>query len=202
MNEQLFGWNEQTWLYLDQLGILAGNVMLLFSLCAVVFGWLRRDNIRRWFSRNRFPHIGGKPEGKDWQGLVFTVSRDELPCWVIGQLRPKRIGLLVTDHSEAAGKRIQAYAEQQGIAVHRRMIENADDPNEVYLRTRELLQLLRGEESGRLAIDITGGKVPMSLGAFMAAEEAGVDSLYVSTRFEQGRPDMRSASITSVSRTQ
>lgn len=195
---QLFGWSEQTWLLLDQFGILAGDVMLLISWVAFVIGWIKKDSIRLWFAKNRFPHIGGKPEGLTWQALIFTVSRYELPCWVIEQLHPQRIGLLTTRHSEAVGKRIQAYAAELGIAVWQRMIENPDDPNEVYLHARELFQVM-GKDS-RIAVDITGGKVPMSLGAFMAAEETGGDSLYVSTSFEHGRPDMRTAKIISVSR--
>ncbi|MGR9046362.1 MAG: hypothetical protein ACU83N_13800 [Gammaproteobacteria bacterium] len=195
---QLFGWSEQTWLLLDQFGILAGNVMLLISWFVFVVGWIKKDSIRHWLTRNRFPHIGGKPEGLTWQAVIFTVSRYELPCWVIEQLQPERIGLLTTRHSEAVGQRIQAYAAGLGIAVWQRMIENPDDPNEVYRHAWALFQLL-GQE-GRTAVDITGGKVPMSLGAFMAAEEAGIDTLYVSTNFENGRPDMRTAKIISVSR--
>ncbi|RMD85019.1 MAG: TIGR02710 family CRISPR-associated protein, partial [Candidatus Dadabacteria bacterium] len=34
------------------------------------------------------------------------------------------------------------------------------------------------------AVDVTGGKVPMSLGAFMAAEEAGTPSIYVTAEYD------------------
>lgn len=200
MNQQLFGWSEQTWLMLDQIGILAGDIMLTLSVTAAIVGWLKRDYIRRWFGRNRFPHIGGRPEGGEWRSLLFTVSREDLPRWVIQQLEPEKVGLLVTEHSVEAGQHILDYCRQQGIAASRRMIDNPDDAYEVHQRARELLAELSGDDGGRIAVDITGGKVPMSLGAFMAAEEYGIDTLYVSTRFENGRPDMRTAEITTVSR--
>lgn len=53
-----------------------------------------------------------------------------------------------------------------------------------------------------IAVNVTGGNVLMSLGAFMAAEEAGKDSLYISADFELRlkKPDMRTARITVMSR--
>ena len=200
MTQQLFGWSEQTWLYLDQAGILVGNIMLVIPWVAIIVGWTKKDNIRRWISRNRFPHIGGKPEGMEWQGLVFTVSREELPGWVVKQVQPAWIGLLVTELSEATGKRIQTQTEHNGIKAISRRIENPDDPQEAYRQTLSLLEHMAAEGCNRIAVDITGGKVPMSLGAFMAAEEVGADSLYVATDFDQNRrPDMRTARITSIS---
>lgn len=197
--KQALGWSEQTWLYLDQFGILMGDIMLLVSIGVGAVGWLRRDTIRNWFSKNRFPNIGGSPEDLNWQGLIFTVSKEHLPCWVIEQIRPERIGLLVTEQSAEAGKRIQQQAERMGIQVYRRLIDNPDDPHEAYSSARALLEQMRDGGEGRYAIDLTGGKVTMSIGAFMAAEESGIDSLYVSTEFNNGRPDMRTAHIISVS---
>jgi len=50
-------------------------------------------------------------------------------------------------------------------------------------------------------VDVTGGKLPMSLGAFMAAEESGADTLYVASEFDPQlkRPDMRTARIRRIS---
>jgi hypothetical protein len=52
-----------------------------------------------------------------------------------------------------------------------------------------------------IAVDITGGKVTMSLGAFMAAEEAGVQTIYISTEFDVAlkAPRMDTAKIISIS---
>jgi hypothetical protein len=41
--------------------------------------------------------------------------------------------------------------------------------------------------------------VPMSLGAFMAAEEAGLDTLYLSTAWRDGRPDASTAELIRIS---
>lgn len=51
-------------------------------------------------------------------------------------------------------------------------------------------------------MDITGGKVTMSIGAFMAAEEQGCASLYVATAFKDGKPDIATARIPAIAQTQ
>lgn len=80
-------------------------------------------------------------------------------------------------------------------------IDTADDPGETRLAVRQAIERLNAIGCAHIAVDVTGGKVPMSLGAFMAAEEAGKDSLYVSVDYDQqlNKPDMRTARITVVS---
>jgi hypothetical protein len=60
---------------------------------------------------------------------------------------------------------------------------------------------MRAEGVRNVAVDVTGGKVPMSLGAFMAAEEAALDSLYVTTAWRDGKPDASTAKLTRISGT-
>lgn len=81
-------------------------------------------------------------------------------------------------------------------------MENPDDPAEARERAQALLHRMRAAGAPRCAVDITGGKTPMSLGAFMAAVEAGVSTLYLASRYDDRlqRPDPHSARIHCISR--
>lgn len=204
MSSNLFGWSEDVWLLLDRLGILAGNVMFLFTLSAGVWGFLRRESIRRWFTVNRFPNVGAEFDDRQHRdAIAFTVSHKELPLWVIRSSRPAHVGLIATEDSKPAALEIAHQAKKQGIRVHGPVyIENPDNPAEALAQTRLILSRLREAGAHTIAVDITGGKTPMSLGAFMAAEEMGVSSLYVASRYDAAlsKPDMSSAKIHCISK--
>ncbi len=197
---QLFLWDEQTWLYLDQAGILTGNALMLISILAGIYGFIMRQQLRNWFNRNQFPGIGQQQLDKIWDGLIFTVSRQELPIWVVQEIQPQWVGLLYTEHSKEQAQALTQKLEQQGIIIKTQFINDADSPEENYLKSK---QMMREQQKNfpemEIAVDITGGKVPMSLGAFMAAEECGIDSIYVTTDQKDKKPDMTSARIISIS---
>jgi hypothetical protein len=202
-NGQLFGWSEQAWLMLDQAGILLGNLTLLVSIIGAGWAWLRRESIRRWFTRNRFPEVGGTAEADaEWGALVFTVSMNEqVPRWVLQTLRPRFAAFVASESSRPAADRLAAHARGLGIEVlPARLVADPDDPADTRRETLALLQLVKDKGAGRVAVDLTGGKTPMSLGAFMAAEERQADTLYVTSEYENGKPRMDTAGIRCISR--
>jgi hypothetical protein len=191
---------EVVWRLLDRYGIVLGDLLMTITLLGGLYGFINRNNLRSWFSRNRFPGIGGNLEHTHWQGVIFTVSRTEVPMWVIEQVQPVGIGLLITDSSQADGQKIRENARQIGITIiEEEILSDPDDPAEANRKTKKLLQKLHDRGVNDIVIDITGGKTPMSLGAFMAAEEAGSDSIYVSTAYKDNKPDMITAEIKSIS---
>ncbi len=196
--KQLLGFTEQTWLYIDQIGILISSVLMCVSMIGAVVSVFKRNEIRRWFRLNRFPAVGGKKVNKDWDGLVFTVSRNALPIWVIEQIQPKWVGLLSTPETQAEQEKIAQAAAALGILITHKVITDADDPQESFQQGKSLLHN-KPPEIDNVAVDITGGKTPMSLGAFMAAEELGVDSIYVTAEYQNGRPVESSARIIGIS---
>ncbi|MGZ8916489.1 MAG: hypothetical protein ACXW1Z_25685 [Methylobacter sp.] len=200
MSTNLFGWSNETWQMFDQLGIIAGDALILITIVGGVIGIIKRNDLRNWITRNRFPGIGGNPEHTRWQGLIFTVSRAEVPLWVIAEVEPCGLGLLVTETSRAEGEKIRQKAQQSGINVMTESVNDPADPAEVKRKTKDLLQTLRELGINDIAVDITGGKTPMSLGAFMAAEECGCDSIYVTTAYtKDNKPDMTTAHIKAIS---
>lgn len=203
-NGQLFGWPASTWLWIDQSSTMIGIVMMVMSLVGAIWAWIQRDSIHNWFRVNRFPIVGEAiVDNQRWNALIFTVSKVQVPKWVIEQKRPDMIALLATKESREDAEKLINHARQLGIkTIASELIDNPDDPSEARDKTTCLIRLLQGMEYNRIAVDITGGKTPMSLGAFMAAEEQQCDTLYVSSTFDQKlkKPDMRSARILCISR--
>lgn len=196
---ELFGWSEQAWHVVDQVGILLGVVMGSSWLLGLSLALFKPHLFRRWFTRNRFPNVGGHSGLEKPHAIIFTVSREEVPLWVLDQLKPRWAGFLATSFSEEAARKLVTEARKRGaLALEPVLMENADDPAEARDKIRYLLGQLR--EKGTCAVDVTGGKTPMSLGAFMAAEELGAKTIYVSTEYNQGKPDMRTAAILCISK--
>ena len=182
----LFNWSDQFWLRLDQIGILVGDVMMLLTILTAIYGFIKRDTLRRWFRHNRFPSVGGEIGHQQYDALLCTISHSELPIWLIDQLQPGAIALIATSQSQQAAGQVAEYAAARGIEiVNTQPLNSADDVAEVRTKACQLLGQLTEAYGPNCAVDITGGKVPMSLGAFMAAEEYGVDTLYVSAQFDR-----------------
>lgn len=185
------------WLWLDRLGIVLGVLTGLTWIVGLSLAVLRPEAVRNWFSRNRFPHIGvSRFEHVD--AIVFTVSNPDVPEWVMQQLRPKAVGFIATEQSRDSAVRLKKSAERQRmVALEPVILINPDDPRESRDRTAALLIDLA--DHGALSVDVTGGKTPMSLGAFMAAEELGAKTLYVTCEYQYGKLDLRSAKIACIS---
>ena len=202
-NGQLFGWPEPVWLWLDQFGILLGNFMMLMTLGGAVWAWVRREELHRWFRSNRFPMVGEEGDhGGRWKGIVFTTSRAEVPVWVMERQRPAAVAFLASERSLEEARRLAERAKTLDVRnVHTAILADPDDPAEAKAATGRLIGALRKAGIERIAVDVTGGKTPMSLGAFMAAEENGCDSIYVSTEFDPKlkKPKLSTARIRCIS---
>ena len=201
MND-LLDWSDMTWLCLDRFGILFGDIIIAITLIGAVVGYLNRDRLRRWLTPNRFPTVGADMEGRQWSGIVFTVSKKAVPLWVIDQLKPDCIGLVVTPQSMSAADEVMQIARTRQIEVlPQQQLDDPNSPSESLEKTRELLTAMHRAGYIPCAVEITGGKTPMSLGAFMAAEEMRADTLYVSVSYDQklNRSDIRSAKLQCIS---
>ncbi len=206
MQQNLFNWSANTWEVLDQLGILAGLVVSIFSLIltlVALFAYFNKERIKNWLTQNRFPHIGEMTDDEtQWDGLIFSISHADTPKWVIESRKPTIIGLLATQQSKASAEEVRQSALAQGVKVLDTIyIDNPDDIKEVQQEALHLISRLQQQSCEHIAVDITGGKTPMSLGAFIAAEEARVTSLYVSSEFDAKlkQVDMRTTKLITVS---
>lgn len=86
---QLFGWSLELWTLLDQIGILVGLATPILTVLLAVVAWARRDELRAWLRGNRFPGVGRliRSDAR-WAAVLFTVSRADLPDWVMKRTRP------------------------------------------------------------------------------------------------------------------
>lgn len=204
MTSNLFGWSDAVWGIIDQIGILFGVATGATWFIGLVLAFIKRDVLKRWLFRNHFPHVGdGLTTDEHWDGLIFTVSKAELPIIVLQRLRPSHIGLIASERSRSQAEIIRQKAETMGIRCHGIVrVDNPDDPAETRERTRAMLNRVRASGAVRCAVDVTGGKTPMSLGAFMAAEETGISTLYLASRYDDKlqRPDPLSSRIHCISR--
>lgn len=193
---------------IDNAGILLGWVLACASGPLAFLAWIRRQDIRRWLRRRRFESVGEefRVDKEKVTALVIPVSRPEQPRWLVRWLEPSFVSLLYTEASrtvaaqladEFAGRGIHLFPERGSIASGQMEVS---DPNEINQSRQVVLSFLnyysfKGIPPGEIFVDTTGGKKPMSIGAFQAAEEAGVSSIYVvgrGTRDEIVDPEQRS----------
>lgn len=198
-NGQLFGLSQQTWLILDQLGILLGVGLGFISFLGLAWAYIKKDRIRYWFLRNHFPESGDEVDDKNVDGLIFTLSRSEVPIWMCSQFHPKWVGIVVTEHSRDEADKLILWLKKNDIAYSERLLQDTNNLSQIRKLTRELIEQAREQDLSSLALDITGGKVTMSLGAFMEGEENQVPSWYVSTELKNRKPYLPSAKVIEMS---
>lgn len=191
--------SEATWLLIDRFATILGIITGLLSLSAVVWAWWKKNDIKRWWRRNSFGRVGQEADASpQFDALLIPVSRPEIPCWLIDTQRPQRIALIATPQSKAASQQIETHARAANVEITASLtLPDADDTAAFRDQASLLIQQLREAGSRHIAVDSTGGKVPMSLGLFMAAEEAGVTTIYVSAEFDPAlkRPLLESARL-------
>ncbi len=194
---------EETWLLLDRYGIVLGDSMLTLSVLAAIIGFFRRNDLKRWLRRNSFGRIGTPtPPDLELDALLLPVSKADIPNWIIDTQRPRYLALIATPQSLDAARQIEEHAYRQGaVSVTIATLMDTDDAKACRDLATSLLRQLQDAGAQRLGADTTGGKVPMSLGVFMAAEEAGVATLYVSADYDDAlkRPKLDTARLILIS---
>ena len=189
---------------MHHVGIVSEYIKTAIELTAIIITLFKWKDIRRWFIR-KFRHKEFEGTGDEFpvseervHGIVIPISRFEQPAWIIHHLRPRHAALLYTNFHQsrdAAVELIRTFSGQvlfnlteDDIKNNKDIITDAEDP----IITKELTHrairhmLALGLNSKNIFVDTTGGRVPMSIGAFQAAEEAGVSSIYIVGRGERG----------------
>lgn len=179
--------NEQTWRYIGQLADFFGATLPILTGILILVGYWKRKKIRQFFSRGTFSDVGEEmDEHEQFDAVLFTVSHEEISRIVIEMTKPKIIGLIPTGGSQTSAEKIKSYAESKNIRVLEiSEIADANNPAHAQKAAKRLLSFLKDTDHARIAIDVTGGKTPMSIGAFMAAHEAGVTTIYLKSEFDK-----------------
>jgi len=186
----------------DNAGIVLGYLVTCLSVGAAVTAYFSRQAIQRWLHRmlslRRFEGLGTDfdPLREKVEAIVIPVSRRQQPEWIMRHLRPKHVAFLFTEQSKDVTRELLSIASELAIEVVNGAkdinsgvgLTTPDDP----LKSKEagkvlierILQL--GIDSRRVFVDTTGGRVPMSIGLFQAAEEMGVSTIYIVGQAEGG----------------
>jgi hypothetical protein len=180
---------------------IIGSVSASVVIGTSLYAFLNRRRIHLWFKTNKFPSVNKEPDHK-YDGLIFTVSRPEVPTWVIESHMPEYVGLVESAQSQSSSDKIMENTSSKNVKfVSPQRLVDVDNPEESKHAVEVLIKKLQKNGCKNIAVDITGGKVTMSLGAFMAAEEAGIPTIYISTEFDAAlkQPRMETAKIVCVS---
>lgn len=175
--------------------IVTEYVITAFEISIIVVGIFKRNAIMNWIAGHlKTRDFKGTGENFDYiekrvRGIVIPVSRKEQPEWIIRHLKPEYVAFLYTDLSKEYALEltrefsdvVKFYHTAKQIEEKLDMIKNPDDPLESKNVAKKFIQWLKKEgiNEKNIFIDTTGGKVPMSIGAFQAAEEMNVSSIYI-----------------------
>ncbi|OPX35833.1 hypothetical protein B1H10_00350 [candidate division KSB1 bacterium 4484_188] len=179
---------------LDNAGIVLGYFLSCLTIAIAIIAWFRRQDIRRWLRRSHFESVGEPfdvPEEKVGC-VVIPVSRREQPEWILRWLKPRYVSFLYSGISREIAAQLaekfsqppyqtKFFPDSAAIKGNKFKLQNPDDPEESKnIVSNFLLRFLENEiPREEIFVDTTGGKVPMSIGAFQAAEEMGISSIYV-----------------------
>ena len=186
------------WIFIDRMLM---TVALLAAPVAFIFRRWLGAALRRWLG-HRYAGVGGEMDGASVDALIFTVSKADLPIMSIKKLNPRMVGMLRSDDSKDDAREIGDYCRSKNIEVFERSIEHVDNVAAAKRYTLELVLEAKQRNAASLAVDITGAKKPMSIGAFMAAEEEGIKSIYTTcdyTNDRERKPKPNTAHIVIVS---
>ena len=190
---------------MDRFGMVFGNLLIVITIFGSFVAFIRRDDVRAWLVRKRFPDVGGVliTQTEPIDAIVFLVSHTQVPSWVMRQLKPAHVGFIATQQSLSNTRTLEDEARALGLGVHGHiMIDDPDNPATTKQAVTKMISRLGDAEVNEIAVDVTGGKTPMSLGAFMAAEELAVRTIYVAADFDPAlnKPQMDTARVMSISR--
>lgn len=190
----LFGLgNAQFWQYVGQVSDIWGALLGTLAALGSVVGILKRDEIKRYFTRITYSDVGRAiPKDQQYELVIFTISHATVPLMVIEKTQPERIALIATEGSKAEAEMIAAQA--QGRASKIFILDDKDDPAEVKATVNKAITHWQGIAPERIAVDVTGGTTPMSIGAFMAAQQAGVTTIYMKSEYDKDKREIKAGS--------
>ncbi|MBX2990251.1 MAG: hypothetical protein KF749_03675 [Bacteroidetes bacterium] len=165
----------QGWLW----SALAGSITMLFLIAWGIQVVLR-------FRMRRSTLDGSEAFAIHRKGVIYTVGKSkDLLLASYERQRPEYVGFLCTKESEA---RAMDTVNEFGISVEHWDKQEVDpwDIKSVHASTGKLLQFMEGKKLSHeeSVLDLTGGLTTLSIDAFKAAEEHGVDTQYIRSEYD------------------
>jgi hypothetical protein len=190
-------WFSEGWIKsFDNASIVLGYIWTCLTIAIAVYAFFRRQRIAQWFKKSHFHGTGEELDiiAAKVDAIVIPVSIREQPEWIIRCMKPSIVAFLYTERSrnvalaltEDFKEAAKFILSDEEIKRGEHLIKNPDDPLETKEKAKIFIRRFKAEnyQANRIFVDTTGGKVPMSIGAFQAAEEEGVSSIYVVGGYE------------------
>ena len=165
--------------------ILLLSCVVLVTVLYMISAWTK------WFSPS-LPCISeGKALIQNRKGIIFTLGRyshrkNSPLLKVLQRQKPQFCGFLGTIETSQS-KAVDQIVElaRLNAAEIKEEINSPVDMEATRAATIKLIEwmLEKKLQPQDIVVDVTGGMVPMSLGAYMAANEMGVDVQYVASEF-------------------
>lgn len=187
---------------LDRAGIMLGFFLSCLSIVLGPYAWIKRKDIKLWAFRKKFENVGEEFDLTidQVEAMVIPVSpRREQPEWILRSLKPRHVSFLYTDQSRSIAQEladefsnessnIEFYPNSKDIELGKHKVDSPDRPEVIKSITKLFLErfLEKGIDRSRIFVDTTAGKVPMSIGAFQAAEELNISSIYIVGKGKNG----------------
>ena len=176
------------WLAFDRFATIAGFAVLALAAFGLLLAWWSGWLVYLRRRRYRFNGPDDETVATEIDALLLligprregTTNPAEL---TVDLCKPKRIAALYTHDSADEFKRLRGLWLDRGIrTVDDREIQGPDDFAGARRAAAALLTTLLTtckDDHSKVAADITGTTKPIGIGAFVAAEEAGVATIYL-----------------------
>lgn len=184
------------WDVLDKIATVMDIIVGSIALWSVLLPSSFWGVVRKYMHGNL--HSGGEEvDNIQADGVIFTVSKKETPLWTIDKVGPQRIHLIGSPQSNDAMAALKDYAHKKNIAFSEAELRDVDDVAESRRLVNHAIAQLQQHGCKEIVVDVTGGKTPMSIGAFQAGDEADLSVIYVSAPFDASLrvPDLNRAKI-------
>jgi len=179
-------------------GLLAMTGLGGLAVLAIIF------SVAGYFRRRQVNPIGvGEAFQIPRKALILTVGMPkDVGLFAIRSQKPSHLGLICSHATEPTAQEI---ITASGLPVERiqKMIIDPWDILDVREKAETILKWLRrqGIQAQETSLDITGGTTPMSVGVFSMAEEWGMDTQYIRSKYDaQNKPIQKSQEGILVSR--
>lgn len=123
--------------------------------------------------------------GTTFDGLVVPGTlQPTTAALLIGALEPQRVAFLLTPDSHAMPDKVAGKLRLDNVPQNwQRYDEDHTDPLQIYRSLRKIIEAWSDLPRERLAVDVTGGTKPMSIGLAKAAYVLNLPTLYVESEY-------------------
>lgn len=188
------------WKPLDHIATVIDIIVGSIALAGFITAYVNPAYFRSFANRI----LGNKHQGGEElttlkvDGAIYTVSKKETPIWCMEKIKPNHVILIGSVKTAEVEQQIQEQAQRRHIHVQQVIkLHDVDDVVECREQTLHAIQELRHQGCKRIAVDITGGKTTMSIGAFQAGDQENIDVIYITAPYDRnlGHPNLELAKI-------